>query len=252
MTARSCEFESRFPHQRAFGIPGAFFLSAVTPDMRLIVTQDGSHSLLSEEFGVSYHSRFGAITESTHVFIDAGLRYKAALQRQLRLLEVGFGTGLNAFLTLLEAERRNLTIHYTALETRPIPIAEAKALNYVESIGAITHKKNFLELHLTDWDKPLPVSEYFEFEKQLRPVEQLAPEPRFDLIYYDAFAPNAQPELWSETLMARMYEALLPEGVLVTYCAQGAFKRNLKNAGFVVEALQGPPGKREMTRALKL
>jgi len=219
--------------------------------MPLVITQDGSHSILSERYGVTYHSRFGAITESAHVFIAAGLRYKAVVQREVAILETGFGTGLNAFMTWLEAERRNLGIRYTGLETYPISGEEAAALNYPAGLGCPGRESDFLELHRCEWGVAHPLSEHFTFEKRRTSIQDFEQPDSFDLIYFDAFAPQAQPELWTEEVFARMYGALKPDGVLVTYCAQGHFKRTLKKTGFLVERLQGPPGKREMTRALK-
>lgn len=227
---------------------GAFLLPWPMP---LVITQDGSHSILSERYGVTYHSRFGAITESAHVFIAAGLRYKAVVQREISILETGFGTGLNAFMTWLEAERRNLIIRYTGLETFPVSVEEARALNYPAGLGCPDRESDFLALHTSEWDKSHLFSEHFTFEKKHVRIQDFVEPESVDLIYFDAFAPQAQPELWTEEVFARMYRSLKPDGVLVTYCAQGHFKRTLKKTGFLVERLQGPPGKREMTRALK-
>lgn len=219
--------------------------------MDIIITQDGSHSVFSPQYGVTYHSKFGAVTESAHVFIDAGLRYKAAVQRNIDILEVGFGTGLNAFMTWLEAERRNLSVRYTALEAYPLSLEEAVQFNFAQQLGVPERSADFLRLHQVEWNTQTVFSEQFSFEKKLLRLEDFSAQSAFDLIYFDAFAPQAQPELWTEAIFAALYEALRPEGVLVTYCAQGHFKRTLKRAGFAVERLQGPPGKREMTRATK-
>lgn len=219
--------------------------------MPLILTQDGSGSVFSEKYGVTYHSKFGAVTESAHVFIAAGLRYKAALQREMSVLETGLGTGLNAFMTWLEAEKRNLKINYLGLETCPISENDAISLEYPAALGCPERAPDFIALHRCNWDKPQPFSEHFTFEKRKTDIGKFEQPQAFDLIYFDAFAPQAQPELWTEEVFTHMYESLKPEGVLVTYCAQGHFKRTLKKVGFTVERLQGPPGKREMTRALK-
>jgi tRNA U34 5-methylaminomethyl-2-thiouridine-forming methyltransferase MnmC len=219
--------------------------------MALITSGDGSHTLFSERYGVTYHSRFGAITESAHVFVAAGLRHKAAVQRDIAVLEAGFGTGLNAFMTWLEAERRNLNVNYLGLEIAPIGETEAKALNYAEALGVAERSDDFGALHRLDWGIPHALSEHFTFEKQATPIQAFEADAVFDVVYFDAFAPQAQPELWELPVFERFYRALKPEGLLVTYCAQGEFKRRLKQAGFAVERLQGPPGKREMTRALK-
>jgi tRNA U34 5-methylaminomethyl-2-thiouridine-forming methyltransferase MnmC len=220
--------------------------------MPLIRTGDGSFTVLSEQYGVTYHSRHGAVTESAHIFINAGLRYKAAIQREIAILETGFGTGLNAFMTWLEAERRNLIVRYTALELFPISTDEAHLLDYTTALNAPERQEDFLALHTSDWNRPHFFSDHFSFEKKMASIESYLEPDAFDLIYFDAFAPQAQPELWSADVLAHMYASLKPEGVLVTYCAQGEFKRNLKKVGFTVERLQGPPGKREMTRASRI
>ncbi len=219
--------------------------------MELITTQDGSHSVFSGRYGVTYHSKFGAVTESAHVFINAGLRYKAAVQREVAILEVGFGTGLNAFMTWLEAERRNLSVRYTTLEAYPVSAEAATQFNFPEQLGVPERNTDFLSLHQCPWDTPMAFSEQFVFEKKLQRLEDFSADSAFDVVYFDAFAPQAQPELWTEAIFAALYAALCPEGILVTYCAQGHFKRTLKKVGFTVERLQGPPGKREMTRATK-
>jgi tRNA U34 5-methylaminomethyl-2-thiouridine-forming methyltransferase MnmC len=218
----------------------------------LITTDDGSHSIYSEQYGVSYHSKYGAITESAHVFIAMGLRLKAAVQRRIDVLEAGVGTGLNAFMTWLEADRRALQVGYTALEAFPITAAEAAALNYPALLDAPDQTEDFQRLHTCSWKERHVLSENFTFEKRLLPIQEFeVAEPAYDIVYFDAFAPQAQPELWTEAVFARLYGALRPDGVLVTYCAQGEFKRRLKRVGFSVERLQGPPGKREMTRGWK-
>lgn len=219
--------------------------------MALFLTNDGSHSVFSETYGVSYHSRHGAVTESAHVFIAAGLRYKAVVQREVAILETGFGTGLNAFMSWLEAERRNLQLRYVGLETAPITAEEAQVLNYAELLGVPERSGDFQALHQHTWGEEHTLSEQFQFRKEKIAIEAFEAVDTFDVIYFDAFAPQAQPELWTADVFARMYNALRPDGVLVTYCAQGAFKRTLKQVGFHVERLQGPPGKREMTRATK-
>ncbi len=219
--------------------------------MAVIITQDGSHSVYSERFGVTYHSKYGALTESLHVFIEAGLRFKAAVQPQIAVLEVGFGTGLNAFLSWFEAERRNLTVRYTALETLPISPEEAAAFNYAQCLGQPERHADFLRLHTCAWERTVRLSPHFHLRKKQMPVQAYRPVGAFDVIYFDAFAPQAQPDMWTEAVLRAMYRALRPEGLLVTYCAKGDVKRTLRSVGFEVERLPGPPGKREMTRAWK-
>jgi tRNA U34 5-methylaminomethyl-2-thiouridine-forming methyltransferase MnmC len=217
----------------------------------LIITSDGSHSLHSTRFGVSYHSRFGAIQESQHIFMEAALRYKAVMQEELAVLELGFGTGLNAFLTLLEAEKRNLRISYVTLEAFPVALETAQQFNYAEQLGLPEANSRFQELHQLSWDVPHQVNDTFRFLKLNQKFEELDFTNHFDVVYFDAFAPNAQPELWEQPVLERIYRAMRPGAVLTTYCAKGSVKRNFRSLGMEVEALPGPPGKREMTRVHK-
>lgn len=211
---------------------------------KLILTQDGSHTLLSEKFGVHYHSLFGAIQESEHVFIRNGL---LALKEkpEIKILEMGFGTGLNAWLTWLKTTEQ--PVFYTTFETNPITEAEARNLNY----PALTGERNFICLHQVDWNSWEKLSHNFHLRKINQPIETSKLPPGFDLIYHDAFDPVVQPELWNLDLLRNYYDALNPGGILVTYCAKGNVKRALREAGFVVERLKGPPGKRHMLRARK-
>lgn len=217
----------------------------------LFETKDGSHSLFSEQFGVSYHSKYGAIQETQHVFINAALRFKAVIQKEISILDIGFGTGLNAYMTLLEAEKRDLAIQYTAIEAYPISLEQATTLNYPSLLNKATTQADFLQMHSADWATALPITEQFQFIKQQIKFEAIDYDNQFDIIYFDAFAPNSQPELWETAVLGTMYKALKKDGVLVTYCAKGVVKRTLKAVGFQIEALKGPPGKREMTRAIK-
>ncbi|MEM7102596.1 MAG: tRNA (5-methylaminomethyl-2-thiouridine)(34)-methyltransferase MnmD [Bacteroidota bacterium] len=217
-----------------------------------ITTADGSHSILSDKFGVSYHSIHGALQETQHVFINAGLKLKALTSPSVSILDIGFGTGLNAFATILEARRRNLTVYYHAVEAFPLEFSVISGLNYPALLGGEEETNLFESLHTSEWGAPLMLSDTFTLFKDLSLFQELEVNKSFDLIYYDAFAPSAQPELWEEPILSKMYELLGPDGVLVTYCAKGVFKRTLKAVGFTVEALPGPPGKREMTRAIKL
>lgn len=217
----------------------------------IIDTQDGSHSIFSPTFGVTYHSKYGAIQESQHVFIEAGL-YEAGLhKKELSILGIGFGTGLNALMTSIEATRRDLNISYTAVENFPVPVQEAVQLNYPEVLNAPEYRPLFEKMHEMDWGQQEILSPNFQFRKLQKTFQSLQFKQEFDLIYFDAFAPSTQPELWEEDVLSIMYEALMDEGLLVTYCAKGAVKRSLKSLGFMIEALKGPPGKREMTRAKK-
>lgn len=218
----------------------------------LIETQDGSHSLLSGIFGVSYHSRYGAIQESSHVFIKAGLHARVQQSKQVNILEIGFGTGLNAYLTLLECIRLQLTVYYEAFEAYPIGLEQAAALNYPGLLEPNSAAPLFLQLHEVPPGEKTQLAPGFQLLKQQRNFSEIDHQEAFDLVYYDAFAPDAQPELWELPMFQKIYEALKPGGIMVTYCAKGYVKRNLKETGFQVEALPGPPGKREMTRCVKV
>lgn len=218
-------------------------------------TADGSHTLYSDRFGVPYHSVHGAVTESRHVFIQAGLHpLLASGQPHLRILEMGFGTGLNAYLTLLELDAYpEVTVDYFAYEHYPIPAGQAAELNYPAVLGADPERLS--ALHAAFADPTLPVSPHWHLRPRQTDFLTDANRPyepdSIDLIYYDAFAPVSQPEFWEPEAMVVCWEALRPGGRLFTYCAKGQFKRNLRTVGFVVEPLPGPPGKREMTSARK-
>jgi tRNA U34 5-methylaminomethyl-2-thiouridine-forming methyltransferase MnmC len=217
---------------------------------KIFLTDDGSHSLMSETFGDSYHSKFGAIQESQHVFIDAGLNYQTAKgKKDLTILEIGFGTGLNALMTYREAEQQNLKINYLTFEKFPLSIEQAEALNYSEKLDLpATVLKKF---HNCNWDENIALGNKFMFKKCKKDCQTISFHEFADIIYFDAFAPQIQPELWEIPFLSRLFYALKPEGILTTYCAKGSVKRGLKQVGFQIEALEGPPGKREMTRAIK-
>jgi tRNA U34 5-methylaminomethyl-2-thiouridine-forming methyltransferase MnmC len=218
----------------------------------ILDTHDGSHTLLSDQHGVTYHSKYGAITETNHVFIEAALRFKSAIQQNIRILEIGFGTGLNAYATLLEAVKRNLKIVYTTYEAFPISEEQASTLNYHEQLEPEIGNSNFMQLHKLDWNNQQFINENFQFKKINQTFQTIEDEGLYDIIYFDAFAPESQPELWSADLLSKMYTALKPEGLLTTYCAKGIVKRTFKSVGFTLETLQGPPGKREMIRVSKI
>lgn len=214
----------------------------------LFLTEDGSHSIISSKYKVPYHSRHGAIIETNHVFIEAGLKPKLN-RNALSVLEIGFGTGLNAFITFLESNKNSTRIYYEAIEAYPVQMEVATEFNYAELLD--TNPESFLQLHSAEWNLEHTLTDKFTFKKQLNTFEDFTSPSSFDVIYFDAFAPSAQPNLWETGLLSKMYSLLDTDGVLVTYCAQGQFKRNLKAVGFTIEPLPGPPGKREMTRARK-
>ncbi len=219
--------------------------------MEIFETGDGSHSIFSDQFGVSYHSKHGAVQETQHVFINAALRMKATIQNKISILGIGFGTGLNALMTCLEAQKRNLQIDYVAVEAYPISLETAQSLNYGEVLPDPKANDLFMKIHECKWETPIVINENFTITKVEKRFEDLAYKDQFDIIYFDAFAPNSQPELWTKEFLSIMYNSLLPAGILTTYCAKGQVKRNMKAVGFLVEKLPGPPGKREMTRACR-
>jgi tRNA U34 5-methylaminomethyl-2-thiouridine-forming methyltransferase MnmC len=224
-------------------------------DAKIYQSQDGSHTLISKEFDVSYHSKYGAIEESRVVFIDAGLHYlNSKGLSEITIFELGFGTGLNPLLTMIEADTLEWNVSYTGIEAYPIDLETANQLNYPEILEG-DYVKKFKLMHGQDKMRNienLQVSPHFSFNKIIDKFEDFTFSKDFDLIYFDAFAPSSQPELWNEDVLLKCFEALNPGGVLVTYCAKGVFKRALKSVGFTVENLPGPTGKREITRAIKM
>ncbi len=216
------------------------------------LTEDGSMTLHSESFGVTYHSAFGAVEESLHVFLCAGFqRLILDGYTVINILEIGFGTGLNALLTMIETHRnQELIVNYTGVEAYPIGDTIIQQLAYTNYLNLPSSKVDFEKLHQAESEK-ITALRNFSFQRVDRLFDEFNEKNTFDLIYYDAFAPTTQPELWNEGMMEKMYTALKSRGVLVTYCAKGSFKRALKANGFRVEALPGPGKKREMTRAWK-
>jgi len=216
-------------------------------------TKDGSTTLFVPELNEHYHSVNGALQESLHVFVRAGLAHALASHQELRLLEVGFGTGLNALLSLQHLQGQPAkSLQYDTLEKYPLSWDLIQAMQF-EKFILQPELLGFLPLlHQAPWEEAVPVSPNFTLRKLKADLKtHVLPQACYHLIYFDAFAPEKQPGLWTDEVFARLYEALLPGGVLVSYCAKGSFKRSLKAAGFRLEALPGPAGKREMTRARK-
>ncbi len=233
--------------------------------LRLIETDDGSHSLYLPTLNETYHSFHGALQESRHVFIMMGWHYftqGAASQKSpsqpVQLLEIGFGTGLNALLTLLETlptsgnDMKAQRVHYTTLEPYPIPPSFITQLNYEQLLGLSEKEAWLKKIHQVEWEKTIKLTEQFSLLKLKQKLEEVHLEKStYDIIYYDAFAPSKQSELWDIVQLEKVFHAMSPNGVLVTYCAKGQFKRDLLSLGFAVETLPGPPGKKEMVRAIK-
>ena len=219
---------------------------------KIITTADGSKTIHIEDWNEQYHSKHGAIQEAQHVFIKEGLQHYSAKNKStsVDVLEIGFGTGLNAFLTLLEADNIKSKINYVGVEAYPVSMDDINQLNYVELISA-ENETVFNKLHTVSWEKEHEITSKFKLQKRQQFFSEIKDNYAFDLIYFDAFGARVQPELWSKSIFETMYKALKPNGVLVTYAAIGEVKRNMKALGFMVERLKGPPGKRHMLRATK-
>jgi len=219
----------------------------------IITTADGSKTIQIEEWNEQYHSIHGAIQEAQHVFIKHGLHYciENITPKTLSILEIGFGTGLNAFLTLLKAEGLKQPIVYTGIEAYPVSTEEINQLNYVEQLGAEDHQKAFETMHQSPWEVPISITPTFQLTKLKKDFKDINTTDEFDLVYFDAFGPRVQPHLWTEDIFKLMFQALKPNGVLVTYSAKGDVRRAMQAVGFKIEKLPGPPGKREMLRASK-
>jgi tRNA U34 5-methylaminomethyl-2-thiouridine-forming methyltransferase MnmC len=215
----------------------------------ILRTNDGSTTIHLPEWDECYHSKHGAIQEAQHVFIKNGLCL--FLNQSVAILEIGFGTGLNAFITFLEAEKRNQTIEYTGVEAYPVATDEVLAMNYVAELNAENQQVIFEKMHESNWGEKTVLSTNFCLTKRKQFFDEITDLEQFDLIYFDAFGYRVQPELWSTTIFEKMYKALKKQGVLVTYAARGVVKRSMIEVGFTVEKLAGPPGKREMFRARK-
>jgi tRNA U34 5-methylaminomethyl-2-thiouridine-forming methyltransferase MnmC len=218
----------------------------------LIMTQDGSYTLYSKEHEVTYHSKYGAIQESNHVFIHSGLLPHLKKQDKISILELGFGTGLNVLLTWKNiVDIDTVHVDYHSFDVYPLPEDLLNACVYEDHLKIPTSiSKNILT---SDWDKLIEVDSRFKLTKHNKDIlEETLTDNYFDIVYFDAFSPESQPELWSASLFEKIYESMTGQAVLVTYCAKGEVKRILKKIGFTLESLPGPPGKREMTRATKL
>jgi tRNA U34 5-methylaminomethyl-2-thiouridine-forming methyltransferase MnmC len=220
-------------------------------ERKIIKTADGSSSLYLPQWDENYHSRHGAIQEAYHVFIHSGLDlFKEG--SEVSILEMGFGTGLNCFICFLESQKRDLQIEYVGLEGYPLDIELIKELKYPEALKALDMMTFYNQIIGSEWDTRVKISSGFELLKRHVMFEEFDGSQDFDLIYFDAFGARVQPELWTETIFAKMYVSLRPGGILVTYSAKGSVRRALQVVGFEVERLPGPPGKREMLRGRKL
>lgn len=219
----------------------------------IVTTEDGSKTIHLVDWNEHYHSTHGAIQEANHVYIHHGLLFFSDLfpnSHPIKILEIGFGTGLNAFMTLLMAEKLNVEIEYVGVEAFPISEEERLALNYVEQLD-IEKAIEFEKLHQLSWEEQHPITSQFSLTKLKKMFGDIDDKEQYNLIYFDAFGAKVQPELWTEPIFQKMYDALMSDGILVTYAAKGSVRRAMQAVGFTVEKLPGPPGKREMLRARK-
>jgi tRNA U34 5-methylaminomethyl-2-thiouridine-forming methyltransferase MnmC len=215
----------------------------------LFVTNDGSTSIHIEEWNESYHSKHGAIQEAYHVFIKNGLSLVQG--KSVSILEIGFGTGLNALITLKEAINLHQTIDYVGVEAFPVSTEMAMQMNYVSQLKEESLQLSFNKMHEISWETKHQITEFFSLTKEKKLFQEIDHENQFDLIYFDAFGFRVQPELWSTEIFQKMYSAMKIGGILVTYACRTTIKNAMKEAGFTVEKLPGAPGKREMLRAIK-
>lgn len=219
--------------------------------MQLTTTLDGSHTLFIPRLKEHYHSTFGAITESRHVFIKAGLETLGE-RPEISVLEVGFGAGLNALLSCMFALDHSIKVTYHALEKFPIDTLLAKKLNYASFFSpALNPEGLFSDVHDAAWNAITIIHPCFHLHKIRDDLVTFQPGFHYDLIFFDAFAPDKQPEMWTRAIFSRLFKNLNADGMLTTYCVKGVVKRRLRSAGFHIEKLPGPPGKREMLRGKK-
>jgi tRNA U34 5-methylaminomethyl-2-thiouridine-forming methyltransferase MnmC len=213
-------------------------------------TEDGSHSIIVPGWNATYHSRHGAIQESLHIFIEAGLKPLLKKNKELSVFEMGFGTGLNALLTIIATESLTTKINYRTAETDPLEIPTASSLNYTKVLERPDLQTQFMQLHESPWESWQIISEKFSLFKQKADITDIKLTSTFDLIYFDAFDPVTQPDLWTFMVFKKLYNSMREGGVLVTYSSKGIVRRAMNEAGFIVEKLPGPIGKKEIVRAI--
>ena len=215
----------------------------------IIITDDGSTTIRIPDWDENYHSTHGAIQEAKHVFIKNGLNLFQK-QDSISILEIGFGTGLNTFITFLETLTKD-KVNYVGIEAYPISEEEIAQMNYVSELEAEKYQDVFNKMHSCDWESQQKITDNFTLTKRKQFFQDIEDKNQFDLIYFDAFGFPLQPELWSEAIFKKMYDALLPKGTLVTYACRSSIKNAMLSVGFSIEKLPGAPGKREMLRATK-
>ncbi len=220
--------------------------------LKLIITDDGSHSILNLDLNEIYHSKYGAFQESEYVYIQQGLIPLMSELEEINIFEFGFGTGSNLFLTMHAALNKSVHINYETIEKYPLPPSIYNLLNYPQLKPHPEIDIAFKASHSAPWNFEIPLLNNFTFIKWQLELNQYNHQRQFDLVYFDAFAPIKQPEVWTEQILATIYNLMKPNAKLVTYCAKSSFKKTLRNLGFELEKLKGPPHKMEMTRATKL
>ena len=215
----------------------------------LKITADGSHTIINKDLNVSYHSTHGAIQESQHVYIDTGLRH--IKKKKISILEVGFGTGLNALLTLMNSDDNHSEILYEAIELHPLDSVCISSLNYLSILNAEYLREKFMAMHSSPWNAQTNISGTFQLNKLHGDIRDIAISSTFDLVYFDAFDPAVQPEIWTTDVFKKIYMSMNEGGTLVTYSSKAVIRRMMETAGFRIEKVQGPWGKREIVRAEK-
>lgn len=218
--------------------------------LKLKLTEDGSYTLFNESINEHFHSIHGAVQESNHVFIETGLKFITSKKSEINILEIGFGTGLNALLTLINQQKLGLHIEYTAIEPYPLPDTITQQLNYCTFLGFTNLQPMFEAMHSIKSGELINPERGFAFMKILTTFQEYNAENRkFDLVYFDAFSPEIAPDLWTTEIFKKLKSIMNSGGILVTYCSKGVIRRTMQSNHFTTERLAGPPGKREMLRA---
>lgn len=217
-------------------------------NIQIKLTNDGTHTIYLPELDEHYHSIHGAINESLHVFLQAGFSYHPLTN--VRILEIGFGTGLNAILTMIRAEEENRTVTYHSVDINPLPLEIITRLNYPELFDGI-YQERFRKIHEVTWNNEHEITSFFRLKKILADIQDHELTGHYHLVYFDAFAPDKQPGIWKQEILIKIFNAMTTESILTTYCSKGEIKRRLVKCGFDVEKIPGPPGKREMLRCYK-
>jgi len=221
-------------------------MDLINPLIKVINTADGSNTLYHERYQEIYHSRHGAYQESMHVFIETGLKHIESRFNEVQVLEIGFGTGLNCILTY---QHKTSIVHYTGIDTFPINWSTIEALRYTQLPWLEKESNIYQQIINSQWNDTHQIGPNFKLKKIKNSIFKVNLKKKFHLIYFDAFAPATQPEMWQQSLFEKLYTYMITGGCLVTYCAKGQVRRNLEQAQFSVEKMPGPVGKREMLRA---